>query len=135
MTAVSKLAFASKEEAEKFQKAHGGKVGGFEDALNRTLADMGVDRKMIMTRVAERANLGRDLAEKHGCFRCHGADGKGGSAPAFNTTEFTKKMNNRIKVKEAILKGAPGMHGYEGKLDEKDLHSITLYLWSLRPAQ
>jgi hypothetical protein len=25
------------------------------------------------------------------------------------------------------------MHGYEGKIDEKDLHSITLYIWSLRP--
>jgi len=23
--------------------------------------------------------------------------------------------------------------GYEGKMDEKDLHSITLYIWSLRP--
>jgi nitrous oxide reductase accessory protein NosL len=135
MTAVSKLAFATKEEAMKFQKAHGGTVGTFEDALNRTLADMGVDRKMIMARVAERAKLGRDLAEKNECFRCHGAEGKGGSAPAFTTQEFAKKMNTRIKIKEAILKGAPGMHGYEGKLDEKDLHSITLYLWSLRPAQ
>jgi hypothetical protein len=25
------------------------------------------------------------------------------------------------------------MQSYEGKIDEKDLHSITLYIWSLRP--
>jgi cytochrome c553 len=103
--------------------------------LNRTLADMGVDRKIIMAKMAERAKLGRGLAEKHGCFRCHEQEGKGGTASAFNTKEFAKKMNTRIKIKESILKGSPGMAGYEGKLDEKDLHSITLYLWSLRPAQ
>lgn len=135
MTAVGKLAFASKEEAEKFQKAHGGTVGTFEDALNRTLADLGSDRKMIMARVAERARLGRGLAEKHDCFRCHGEEGRAGTASAFTTKDFAGKMTSRTKIKEAILKGVPGMTGYEGKLDEKDLHSITLYLWSLKPAQ
>jgi hypothetical protein len=44
-------------------------------------------------------------------------------------------MDNRVKIKEAIIKGCQGMHGYEGKIDEKDLHSITLYIWSLRPTQ
>jgi nitrous oxide reductase accessory protein NosL len=135
MTAVGKLAFASKEEAEKFQKAHGGTVGTFEDALNRTLADLGSDRKMIMARVAERAKVGRGLAEKHGCFQCHGEEGRAGTASAFTTKDFAGKMTSRTKIKEAILKGVPGMTGYEGKLDEKDLHSITLYLWSLKPAQ
>ena len=135
MTAVGKLAFASKEEAEKFQKAHGGTVGTFEDALNRTLADLGSDRKMIVARVAERAKVGRGLAEKHGCFRCHGEEGRGGTASAFTTQDFAGKMTSRTKIKEAILKGVPGMTGYEGKMDEKDLHSLTLYLWSLKPAQ
>ena len=135
MTAVGKLAFASKEEAEKFQKAHGGTVGTFEDALNRTLADLGSDRKMIVARVAERAKVGRGLAEKHGCFRCHGEEGRGGTASTFTTQDFAGKMTSRTKIKEAILKGVPGMTGYEGKMDEKDLHSLTLYLWSLKPAQ
>ncbi len=134
MTAVSKLAFAAPEEAQKLQKAHGGTIGTFDEALNRTMADMGLDRKMIMARVAKRAMMGRDLAEKNGCFRCHGPEGKGGTAAAFTTPEFAKKGMSRIKIKEAILKGVHGMEGYAGKIDEKDLHSITLYLWSLRPA-
>lgn len=134
MTAVSKLAFAAPEEAQKLQKTHGGAIGTFDEALNRTMADMGIDRKMIMARVTKRAMMGRDLAEKNGCFRCHGPEGKGGTAAAFTTQEFAKKVTSRIKIKEAILKGVHGMAGYDGKVDEKDLHSITLYLWSLRPA-
>lgn len=134
MTAVSKLAFANRAEAQKFQQAHGGTVGTFDDALNRTLADMGSDRKMIMARVAEMAKTGRTLAEKNGCFTCHGPEGKGSTAGAFVTPDFARKMDNRIKIKEAILKGKPGMAGYQGKINEKELHALTLYLWTLRPA-
>ena len=118
---------------KKYQKKHGGTIGTFDDALNRTLSDMGSDRKMIMARVAERTKMGKDLAGKHGCYKCHGEEGKGGSASGWNTLGFSKKMDNRVKIKEAITKGCPGMQGYEGKIDEKDLHSITLYIWSLRP--
>lgn len=135
MTAVSKIAFSSLEDAQKYLKDHGGAMGTFDDALNRTLSDMGSDRKMIMARVAERAKMGKDLAGKHGCYKCHGEDGRGGSASGWNTLEFSKKMDTRIKIKEAITKGCPGMSGYEGKVDEKDLHSITLYIWSLRPSK
>jgi copper chaperone NosL len=135
MTAVSKLAFLTMEDAKKYQKKHGGTIGTFDDALNRTLSDMGSDRKMIMARVAERAKMGKDLAGKHGCYKCHGEEGKGGSASGWNTPDFSKKMDNRVKIKEAITKGCPGMSGYEGKVDEKDLHSITLYIWSLRPTK
>lgn len=133
MTAVSKLAFLTMDDAKKYQQKHGGTIGTFDDALNRTLSDMGSDRKMIMARVAERAKMGKDLAGKHGCYQCHGEEGKGGSASGWNTPAFLKKMDNRVKIKEAITKGVPGMAGYEGKMDEKDLHSITLYIWSLRP--
>jgi nitrous oxide reductase accessory protein NosL len=133
MTAVSKIAFSSLEDTQKFLKSHGGTIGTFDDALNRTLSDMGSDRKMIMARVAERTKMGKDLAGKHGCYKCHGEEGKGGSASGWNTPGFSKKMDNRVKIKEAITKGCPGMQGYEGKIDEKDLHSITLYIWSLRP--
>jgi nitrous oxide reductase accessory protein NosL len=133
MTAVSKIAFLSPNEAKKYQQKHGGTIGTFDDALNRTLSDMGSDRKMIMARVAERAKMGNDLAGKKGCYKCHGEEGKGGSASGWNTSAFSKKMDNRVKIKEAITKGVPGMQGYEGKIDEKDLHTITLYIWSLRP--
>jgi len=135
MTAVSKLAFLTMEEAKKYQKKHGGTTGTFDDALNRTLSDMGSDRKMIMVRVAEGAKTGKDLAGKYGCYKCHGEEGKGGTALGWSAPEFLKKMDNRVKIKEAITKGCPGMQGYEGKMDEKDLHSITLYIWSLRPSK
>jgi nitrous oxide reductase accessory protein NosL len=134
MTALSKIAFASLEDAQKYLKGHGGAIGTFDDALNRTLSDMGLDRKMIMARVAERAKMGKDLAGRHGCYKCHGEEGKSGSASGWNTPEFSKKMSTRIKIKEAITKGVPGMPGYEGSMDEKDLHSITLYIWSVRPS-
>jgi nitrous oxide reductase accessory protein NosL len=133
MTAVSKIAFSSLADTQKFLKSHGGTINTFDDALNRTLSDMGSDRKMIMARVAERAKMGKDLAGRHGCYKCHGEEGKGGSASGWDNSEFSKKMDNRVKIKEAITKGCPGMQGYEGKIDEKDLHSITLYIWSLRP--
>ena len=133
MTAISELAFLSVEDVKKYQKKHGGTIGTFDDALNRTLSDMGSDRKMIMASVAERTKMGKDLAGKHGCYKCHGEEGKRGSAPGWNTLGFSKKMDNRVKIKEAITKGGSGMQGYEGKIDEKDLHSITLYIWSLRP--
>ena len=132
MTAVGKIAFLSLEDAQKYKKKHGGNLGNFDDALNRTLSDMGSDRKMIMAKVAERVKEGKDLAGKHGCYKCHGEEGKSRSASGWNTQEFSKKMDNRIKIKEAITKGCPGMMGYEGKMDEKDLHSVTLYIWSLR---
>ena len=135
MTAISKLAFLSVEDVKKYEKKHGGTLGTFDEALNRTLSDMGSDRKMIMARVAERTKMGKDLAGKHGCYKCHGEEGKRGSASGWNTLGFLKKMDNRVKIKEAIIKGSQGMHGYEGKIDEKDLHSITLYIWSLRPTQ
>ena len=133
MTAVSKIAFSSLEDTQKFLKSHGGTINTFDETLNRTLSDMGSDRKMIMARVAERTKMGKDLAGKHGCYKCHGEEGKGGSASGWNTLGFSKKMDNRVKIKEAITKGDSGMQGYEGKIDEKDLHSITLYIWSLRP--
>ena len=133
MTAVSKIAFSSLEDNQKFLKSHGGTIGTFDEALNRTLSDMGSDRKMIMARVAERTKMGKDLAGKHGCYKCHGEEGKRGSASGWNTLGFSKKMDNRVKIKEAITKGGSGMQGYEEKIDEKDLHSITLYIWNLRP--
>ncbi len=135
MTAISKIAFFSRKDVQRYQKKHGGTIGIFDDALNRTLSDMGSDRKMIMARVAERAKMGKDLAGKQGCYKCHGEEGKGGSASGWNTSAFSKKMDNRVKIKEAITKGVPGMVEYEGKIDEMDLHSITLYVWSLRTSK
>src|SRR4030042_5510437 len=65
MTANSTLAFLSLEDVKKYQKKHGGTIGTFDDALNRTLSDMGSDRKMIMAKVAERVKEGEELIGKH----------------------------------------------------------------------
>jgi nitrous oxide reductase accessory protein NosL len=135
MTAVGKIAFLSLDDTKRYQEKHGGTIGTFGDTLNRTLSDMGSDRKMIMAKVVERVKEGKTLAGKYGCNKCHGEEGKGGTASGWNTPEFAKRVDTRIKIKEAITKGCQGMHGYEGKMDEKDLHSITLYLWSLRPTK
>lgn len=133
MTAVSKIAFSSLDEAKKCQQTHGGTITPFDEALNRTLSNMAADREMIMARIAERAKVGKELAARHGCFRCHGEEGRGGSALGWNSPELAKKMDSRSKIKERIVKGSSGMPGYEGKIDERDLHSIALYIWSLRP--
>jgi mono/diheme cytochrome c family protein len=90
---------------------------------------------MIMAKVANMAKMGKDLAGNYGCYKCHGEEGKGGTASGWNTPAFSKKMDTRVKIKEAITKGCPGMNGFEGKMNEKDLHAITLYIWGLRPTK
>jgi len=134
MTAVSKLAFKSKRTAKKYQKEHGGTIGTFDDALDKALADMGEDKKMIMKKVAKMSQMGMKLAGKHGCYKCHGEGGTGGTASAWNTPEFAKNMDSRVKIKQAIL-GPEHKPSYEGKIPEKELHAITLYIWTQRPKQ
>ncbi len=134
MTGVSKLAFKSEATAKKYQKEHGGAIGTFDDALNKALADMGEDKKMIMERVAKMSQMGKQLAGKHGCYKCHGEGGTGGTAPAWNSPEFAKKMDSRVKIKQAIL-GSKHKPAYEGKIPEKELHAITLYIWTQMPKQ
>ena len=132
MTAVSKVALLARQDVQRYQNKHGGTIGTFDDALNRTLSDMGSDMKRIRARVAERAKIGMDLAGKHGCYACHGEGGKGGTASAWDCPAFMERMDDRVKIKEAVTRGVPKMEGYEGRMDEKDLHSITIYIWSLR---
>ncbi len=134
MTAVSKLTFKSKRTAKEYQKEHGGTIGTFDDALDRALADLGEDKKMIMKKVAKRSQMGKQLAGKHACYECHGEGGTGGTASAWNTPEFAKKMDSRVKIKKAIL-GPKHKPSYEGKIPEKELHAITLYIWTQRPKQ
>lgn len=134
MTAVSKLAFKSKGTAKKYEKEHGGTIGTFDDALEKALADMGEDKKMIMKKVAKMSQMGKQLAGKHGCCKCHGEGGRGGTGSAWNTPEFAKKMDSRVKIKQAIL-GPKHKPSYEGKIPEKELHAITLYIWTQRPKQ
>jgi len=88
---------------------------------------------MIKKKVAKMSAMGKKLAGKHGCYRCHGEGGTGGRAKAWNTSEFANRMDSRVKIKQMILGGTQKMEGYQGKITEKELHAITIYVWTWRP--
>jgi mono/diheme cytochrome c family protein len=132
MTARSKLAFSSREVAQNYQTKHGGTIGTFDDALKQALADLGPDKSMLKKKMAKMSVMGNTLAEKHGCYSCHGPGGSGEKAPSWSSREFAKRMDSRVKIKKQILKGSPGMKGFQGRIPEKELHSIALYVWSKR---
>jgi copper chaperone NosL len=47
MTRNAKWAFANKADAEKFQKENGGRLAGFDEALEAAYKDLAADTKMI----------------------------------------------------------------------------------------
>lgn len=133
MTPVSKLAFADLEVAKRYQKEHGGKIGALDDALKRAIEGRGEDMAMIKKKVAKMSAMGKKLAGKHGCYKCHGEGGTGGTAKAWSTSQFADSMDSRVKIKQVILGGTHKMEGYQGKITEKELHAITIYVWTQRP--
>jgi nitrous oxide reductase accessory protein NosL len=133
MTPVSKLAFASVDTAKKYQEKHGGTLGSFEDALKHALEGRGEDMALIKERAAKMSAMGKALAEKHGCYTCHGEAGRGGKAVAWNSADFARRMESRVKIKEAVLGGSHGMEGYGGRITEQELHAIAVYIWAQRP--
>lgn len=133
MTSVSKLGFSSLDTAKQYQKKHGGHLGTFDDALRKALADLGADKAMIMKKVAKKAGMGEKLAGKHGCIKCHGSEKADGKALAWTSREFAEKIDSRVKIKKTILDGTHEMKGYKGKISDKELHAITLYVWTQRP--
>jgi nitrous oxide reductase accessory protein NosL len=134
MTPISKLAFTSYDVAKTHQKEHGGTiVDSLDDALKRAIEGRGEDMAMIKKKMAKMSAMGKKLAGKHGCYRCHGEGGTGGTAREWNTREFADRMDNRVKIKKMILGGTHKMDGYQGKISEKELHAITLYVWTQRP--
>ena len=50
MTRNAKWAFAKKEDAEKYRQAHGGRLAGFDEALEAAYKDINADTKMIRER-------------------------------------------------------------------------------------
>jgi nitrous oxide reductase accessory protein NosL len=133
MTPVSKLAFASHDVAKSYQKEHGGTIGSLDDALTRAIEGRGEDMALIKKKKAKMSAMGKKLAGKQGCFSCHGEGGAGGEAVAWNTSEFASSMDSRVKIKTVILGGSHKMEGYQGKITEKELHAITIYVWTQRP--
>jgi len=58
MSAKSRVAFASKADAEAFQKENGGDVVGFEEAIDDTYDEMWNDIKMIREKRAKMKKMG-----------------------------------------------------------------------------
>jgi hypothetical protein len=50
MTKNAKWAFANKADAEKFQRENGGRIAGFDEALEAAYKDLAEDTKMIRER-------------------------------------------------------------------------------------
>ncbi|MDY6932685.1 MAG: nitrous oxide reductase accessory protein NosL [Spirochaetota bacterium] len=159
MSSVSRLAFNTRREAQKFQKKHGGELTDFKGALRSTEVYMSDDTKMIKQRVKKMKKLGRIVAEYNSCFVCHGIDGVGGIRnpgsnngyiPGWNTEEFNQHINSKATLKEMILnsitdemrkdskrmagreKGRLKMPAWKGFIKGKELHALTNYIWSLR---
>ena len=132
MTPVSKLAFVSRVDAKTYQRKHGGTIGRLNDALKRAVEGRGEDMSMIKTKMAKMSAMGKKLARTHGCYQCHGQGGTGAEAPAWNSKEFAKRMDSRVKIKKHILAGSHKMKGYSDKITEKELHAITIYVWTQR---
>jgi mono/diheme cytochrome c family protein len=88
---------------------------------------------LIKKKKAKMSAMGKKFAGKHGCYGCHGDGGTGGTARAWNTSEFADRMDSRVKIKHVILSGTHKMQGYQGKITEKELHAITIYVWTQRP--
>lgn len=152
MSRVSKLAFASKNEAASFQKIHGGELTDFKGALKQAKTDMAEDVKMLEKKTKKMIQMGRVAAEENGCFACHGIEGMGGIknqgskngyVPAWNTKEFAQFFDSKAKLKKMILKGKAGrfpmeergslkMPVWENLIKGRELHALVNYIWSLK---
>lgn len=111
MTAVSKLAFSSKEEAQKFQTLYGGELGSFEEAFAKAKGSL--ENDIAMTNDRKRKAIypkGKKLYE----VKCKEID--------------LMKFNNINELKEFI-----STNGIcSGVSEESDLQPVALYLWEIK---
>ena len=104
---------------------------------------------------------GHAVAERLGCFRCHGPGGRGagrnpgslkGYIPPWDGRDFAELVENERELREWILDGRPQrlqanrlarffldrqairMPAFRGQIDEEDLRALEAYIGSLRPA-
>jgi copper chaperone NosL len=63
MTRNAKWAFAKKEDAEKFRMENGGRIAGFDEAMEAAYKDLGDDTKMIREK---RKMMKKKMLEKKG---------------------------------------------------------------------
>jgi len=106
MSKVSKYAFASKEEAQKFAKEFGGEVKSFDEVLKMVLANLDKENQMISKRQAMMAKKGEQIYKA----KCKPTDKK-----------FTSTAEAKAYIKANNLCG---------DLRGKALQAVGLYLKS-----
>ncbi len=104
MSRVSKLAFATKKEAEEFAKRYGGKVMGFDEAFALAKKSLAKEERMIQAKRHKMARFGHLLYHK----RCHPID-----------QNFTS-----VAKAKAYIKTSGACKG----LNPKQLQAVALYL-------
>lgn len=133
MTVVSKKAFSSLDEAKKFQKEHGGEIRTFRETLDMVYADMDRDDRMLMKKMSAMELDGRKVAEKYGCFSCHGVDGQGcGEATAFISPRFAERMKSKPVLKDAIMRKDHGKDAFQDRISPKELQALMIYVWGIK---
>ncbi len=115
MTKVSKLAFTSKQEAEKFSKKMKGKeILRFEEVLALSRKQMQADNAMLMKK---KKSIVFPKGEKLYLKLCEGL----GTLPTFES----------MVVMKAYLKAQSNCK----TLDEKQLQMLALYIWTFKQNQ
>lgn len=110
MSAVSKLGFAQRADAEAFQKAHGGRLASFDEALAAARESRVADRERLETRRRLKVHpMGRTLWES-ACRRAVAPDGY-----------------DSVAALKAALRSAAGCPD----LPEEKLQAVALYLWDV----
>ncbi|SFV52878.1 Nitrous oxide reductase maturation protein, outer-membrane lipoprotein NosL [hydrothermal vent metagenome] len=111
MAKISKLAFATKDEAEKFAKEHGGEVTDFATVLKRAKESLKSDIAMINMKKKKMMHpMGAKLFKK----KCQ---------QTINPTDF---------VAINALKSAIVENKLCKPLKEKQLQAVALYLWDVK---
>lgn len=133
MTVVGKKAFASLDEAKKFQKEHGGEIHAFQETLEMVYAGIDKDNQILMRKMGAMELVGKKVEEKYGCFKCHGVDGKGGGdATGFITPRFAQRIGAKPVLKDAIMKKGHAEDSFQDKISPKELQALMLYVWGIR---
>lgn len=69
---------------------------------------------------------GKDIYNQN-CAACHGPEGKGGSAPHLNTSEWKDSQ----KVANIVRRGKERMPGFSDKLKDNEITAVSDYVASL----
>lgn len=133
MSVVSKKAFASLDKAKKFQKEHGGDILSFRETLDIVYAGLDKDQQMLMKKMSAMEVMGKKVASKYGCFKCHGADGQGcGKATAYVSPRFVQRMSSKPVLKDAIMRQGHAEDSFQGKISPKELQALMIYVWGIK---